>query len=73
MLNHSGAGDRELAGQFAGGHGHARKALENNDADRVTEQGERAQDGPKVGGGSMGSGHGLVSGWADTFGKRNRA
>jgi hypothetical protein len=38
----------------------------------VTEEGERAQDGPKVGGSSMGSGHGLVSGWANTFGKRNR-
>jgi hypothetical protein len=40
MLDNSGTRNRQTASQFAGRHGHTRKSLEDDQANRMAEQGE---------------------------------
>jgi len=71
MLNNGRSGNRKAFRKLAGGHGQARKALEDDHPDGMPEQSKHTQCGPKIRGMGMGSGHAVLSGWTNIFGKQN--
>ena len=67
MLDDARAGDRQMTSELARSTRRARQALENNHADRVTEQREQAQDLSGLRRPRTGFGHFEVSRRANSF------